>query len=174
MGPEQRKTVLVLVDLLHRDLPALHAVTLLTICSELALMNVSVAIGALLTHVGEYRLDVALGAGHSLMHAAQRIASLVMVELGHAADRLPAAQGVAILAGNIKRAVRTTAVGIGLRLRPSGHDGDQQQQRDKQVTPHRRSQRNTALNRIRPPNTRRKKKLRRCGNHPHRCKCVCN
>lgn len=40
VGPEQREAVLVLVDLLHGDLPALHAVTLLTICAELALMDV--------------------------------------------------------------------------------------------------------------------------------------
>ena len=39
VGPEQREAVLVLVDLLHGDLPALHAVTLLTICAELALME---------------------------------------------------------------------------------------------------------------------------------------
>lgn len=140
MGSQQRKPVLVLVDLLYRNLPTLHAVTLLTICSELALMNVSMAVGTLLTHVREYRFDVALRAGHSLMHPTQRIASLVMVELGYAADRLPTAQGVAVLAGNIKRAVRTTAVGVGLRLRPGGHDGDEQQERDKQDTPHRRSQ----------------------------------
>lgn len=144
VGPEQREAVLVLVDLLHGDLPALHAVTLLTICAELALMDVGVAVGALLTHVCEYRLDVALGAGHSLMHTPQWITSLVMVELGHAADRLPSAQGVAILAGNIKGAVGATGVCIGLRLSPSGQDRDQQHQRDKQVSPHRRSQRNAA------------------------------
>ena len=78
------------------------------------------------------------------MHTPQWITSLVMVELGHAADRLPSAQGVAILAGNTKGAVGATGVGIGLRLSPSGQDRDQQHQRDKQVSPHRRSQRNAA------------------------------
>ena len=127
MGSEQRKPVLMLVDLLHRNLPTLHAVTLLTIRTELALMNVSVAIRALVAHIRKYRLDVALRAGHSLMQPPQWIASLVMVELGYVADRLPSAQGMAVLAGNIKGAVRTTAVRISLRLRPSGHDGDQKQ-----------------------------------------------
>ena len=68
MRPEKGKPVLVLVDLLHRNLPTLHAVTLLTTGAELALVDVGVAVGALLTHVCEYRLDVALRAGHSLMH----------------------------------------------------------------------------------------------------------
>lgn len=140
MGPEKGKPVLVLVDLLHRNLPTFHGVTLITICAELALVDVSVAIRALVTHVGKYRLDVALRTGHSLVHSPQRIPSLVMVELRYASDRLPSAQGVAVLAGNIQRAVRTATVGIGLRLRPGGRDQDEQQKRDKQVTPHRRSQ----------------------------------
>ena len=127
VGPEQGKPVLVLVDLLHRNLPTFHAVTLLTICAELALVDVGVAVGALLSHIRENRLDVALRAGHSLMHSPQWIASLVMVELGYAADRLPSAQGVAVLARSIQGAVRTTAVGIGLRLCPSRHDGDKKQ-----------------------------------------------
>lgn len=144
MGPEQRKTILVLVDLLHGNLPAFHAVTLLTICPKLAFMNVGVTIGALVTHVGEHRLDMTLRATDPLMHATQREPGLVMVELGHVANRLPAAHGVAILARDIERAVRATGVGVGLRLPPRGQDRDQQQQRDKQVSPDRRSQRNTA------------------------------
>lgn len=144
VSPQQRKSVLVLVDLLGGNLPTFHAVTLLTIRAELAFMNVGVAIGALVTHVGEYRFDVALRAGHSLMHTSQWIASLVMVELRHVADRLPSAQGVAILARNVQGAVRAASIAIGLRLRPRRQDGDQQQERDKQPTPDRRRQRNTA------------------------------
>lgn len=100
MGPEQWKAVLVLVDLLHRDLPSLDAVTLLTICTELALVNVGVAIRALVAHVGEYGFDVTLRATDPLMHAPQGETGLVMVVLRHAANRLPSAQGVAILARN--------------------------------------------------------------------------
>ena len=126
MGPEQRKTVLVLVDLLHGNLPAFHTVTLLTICPELALVDVCVATGAVVADVGEYRSYVALRAADPLMHAPQGKPGLVMVELGYAADRLPAAQRVAILARDVERAVRATGVGVRLRLPPSGQDGDQQ------------------------------------------------
>lgn len=144
VGPQQRKPILVLVDLLGGNLPTFHAVTLLTIRTELAFMNVSVAISALVTHVGEYRFDVALCAGHSLMQAPQRIASLVMVELRHIADRLPSAQGVAVLARNIERAVGTPGVGIGLRLPHRRQNVDHQQEHEKQLTPDRRRQRKTA------------------------------
>ena len=102
VGSQQRKAVLVLVDLLDRNLPALYAVALLAIGAELALVDVGMAIGALLAHIRKYRFDVALGTGDSLMHTAQRVTGLVMVELGHVADRLPSAEGVAILAGNIQ------------------------------------------------------------------------
>jgi hypothetical protein len=84
-----------------------------------------VAIGTLVSHVGEYRFNVALRAGHSLMHTPQWIASLAMVELGYAADRLPSAQGVTILARNVQGAVRATGIGIGLRLPPRRQHGDQ-------------------------------------------------
>lgn len=101
-----------LANLLHRNLPSPHTVTLLAIRTELAFVDISVAVGALVTYVGEYRFHVALRAGYSLMQAPQGETGLVMIELGHAADRFPPAQGMAILARNVKGAVRTTGVGI--------------------------------------------------------------
>lgn len=128
MGPQQRKAVLVLVDLLRRNLPSLYAVTLLAVRSELPFVDVSMAICALAAHIGKHRFNVALGTGDLLMHPAQRVASLAMVEFGCVPDGLPPTEGVAVLARDIERAVRAAGVGVGLRLPPSGQAGDQQDQ----------------------------------------------
>ena len=43
---------------------------------------------------------------HFLVHAAQRVAGLVVVKLRNTADRLPTQRGMAVLAGNIESTVR--------------------------------------------------------------------
>ena len=48
-----------------------------------------------------------------------------MVEFRDVADRLPAAEGMAILAGDVQVAVRAASVGGGLRI--PGHAGKKQQ-----------------------------------------------
>src|SRR4051812_11285920 len=70
-------------------------------------MNIGVAILAALTNVAEDRLYMALCTGHGLMHAAQRIACLVMVELGDRTDGPPRGCGMAVLARDIQVSVRT-------------------------------------------------------------------
>ena len=67
---DQRKTILVLVDLLHRDLPALHRVALFARGAELTLVDVGVAVCALCADVGENWFDVTLSTSHPFMHAA--------------------------------------------------------------------------------------------------------
>ncbi len=96
----QWKTVLVLLDLLYRHLPSLHRMALLTRRPKLPLVNVSVAVGAFLANISEYRFGVALSAGHALVHSTQRKAGLIVVEFRDGADGLPPAHGVAVLAGN--------------------------------------------------------------------------
>ena len=125
MGPNQRKTILVLLDLLDGNLPALDAVTLLAIGAELALVNVGVTVGALGRNVGKYRLGVALSASDFLVHATKRVTGLVVVELRNAADGFPAAEGMAILAGDVQVSVRAASVGRGLRV--PGHAGKKEQ-----------------------------------------------
>lgn len=80
-------------------------------------VNVRVAVGTFVTHIGENQFGMALRAGNRLMHAAQRITGLVVIELRNAANRRPTIYGVAILAGNREGAVRAarTVVGLGLR-----------------------------------------------------------
>jgi len=113
---DQREAVQVLVDLLHRDVPSLDVVALLAVGAHLALVNVRVAIGALLADVGEHHLDMALRAVHTLVHAAQRIFRGVVIELRNGADRLPSAQRVAVLTRNTKAAMGAPRVRGRLRL----------------------------------------------------------
>lgn len=125
VGSEQREAILVLVDLLDGNLPALDGVALLAAGAELALVDVGMTIGALFSHIRKYRFDVALGTGDSLMHTTQREMGLAVVELRQVTDRLPSAEGVAILTRNIQVAVRTAGVGISLRLTAPRNDGSE-------------------------------------------------
>lgn len=97
---QQRKSVLVVADRFHRDYPAHHTVALFALRAQSPAVNVRVTIGALFPDIGEYGLGVALGAGHALVHSAQRVARGVVIEFGAVANRLPAAKGVAVLARN--------------------------------------------------------------------------
>jgi len=106
----QREPVHVLVDLLHRNLPAADGVTGLAVGTHLALVNVGVAVGALVADIGENHFGVASGASYALMHAAQGEFRQIVVELRHGADRLPSVNGVAVLAGEIQIAMRAMAV----------------------------------------------------------------
>ena len=68
-------------DILERYVPSLNGVAVLAVRAKLATMDVGMAIGAVLAHVFEDQLGMALGAGDFLMHSTQRIASLIMIEL---------------------------------------------------------------------------------------------
>jgi len=105
---QQRKAILVILYLLNGDVPALHGVALRAIRSHLPLVNVGVAILAVLPDVGENRLDVALRALHLFVHAAKGILGLAVVEFRDSADGLPAGGGVAVFTRNCKGPVRTT------------------------------------------------------------------
>src|SRR5271165_4619467 len=129
MCTKQREAILVLLDLLHSNLPSLDRVALLATRTKLALVNIGVAVGASLTYVGEDRLDVALGASYTLVHAAERVPRLAVIKLRDVADWFPCAEGVAILAGDIQRAMRTARVGVVLRLSHRGGTGGEKQQR---------------------------------------------
>ena len=101
MRAQQRESILVIANRLDRCRPALHVVALLTFRSHLAAMNVGVAVSALVTHVGENRAGVTLGAGYASMHTAQRESRAAMIELRNVADRLPTGERVAVLARNV-------------------------------------------------------------------------
>ena len=105
--PGQREPVIVLLDLLNRNLPAAHRVALLAIRSQLPLMNISVAVLTSLSDVGEHGLHVALNAGHGLVHAAQRVSRLIVIEFRNRTDRFPSGSGMTVLTRNVQISVRT-------------------------------------------------------------------
>ena len=91
-------------------MPTFDGVALRAIGTEFPSVNVRVAIGAILSHVGKHTLEMALRAGNLLVHAAQGVAGLVVVEFRDSADGAPACVGVAILTRNGQRPVRTAGV----------------------------------------------------------------
>jgi hypothetical protein len=62
------------------DIPTLDGVTAFTICAELAAMDVGVAICAVLADIFEDEAGMALSAAYFLMHTAQGISCLVVIE----------------------------------------------------------------------------------------------
>ena len=88
--------------------PALYGVTLFTARTHLTAMNVGMTIGAVGSHVREDWLGVTLGAGNSLMLAAERIFCGVVIELGNCPNGFPSHRGVAVLAREAQAAVRAS------------------------------------------------------------------
>ena len=103
MRTHQGKAILVLVDLLHRDLPSLYCMALVAGCAELALVNIGMAVGAFWPPLVNTGLVWHWVQTDPLVHAAQRKSGLAVVELRDIADRLPPAQGVTVLAGDVQR-----------------------------------------------------------------------
>ena len=100
---------------LDGNIPALNRVALRTVRAHFSLVDVGVAVLAILADVGKYRLDMALHALHFFVHAAKRVLGLIVIELRYRPDGPPTRGGMAVLAGNVQRAVRTTSA---LPLRP--------------------------------------------------------
>ena len=106
VSTQEREAVLVIAHLLHRDIPTLHGMALRAVGAHLATMDVRVAIGAILTHVGEYGFYVALGALHFFVQAAEGIFRFVVIEFRNCADGAPACRGMTVFARNVQRTVR--------------------------------------------------------------------
>jgi len=114
VSAQQRKTILVIFYLLDGDIPALNGVALRAVRAHFSLVDVGVAVLAILADVGKDWLAVALHALHLFVHAAERILGLVVIELRHRANGTPTRSVVAVLARNRKRPVLTST---GLTLR---------------------------------------------------------
>lgn len=114
---EQRKTILVILYLLHRNIPPLDGVAVGAICAHLILVHIGVAVLTILSYVREDRFHVALGALDFFMHSAQRITGLVVVKLGNRLDRPPSRSRVTVLARDGKPSMRTLSRVTALILR---------------------------------------------------------
>ncbi len=99
--PHQRKAVVVVLDRLDGNIPSIHRVALLATRAHLGTVDIGVTLGALRAHIRKYRLDVALGAHHPLVHAPQGEVGLVVIKLWYTADRLPSQRGVTIRTGQV-------------------------------------------------------------------------
>lgn len=106
MRSEKRETILVILDLLRSDLPAEDGVALGTIRAHFPPVNVGVAVLAIFANVSEDGFEVALGALHLFVHAAERVFSFAVIEFRDLANGAPARGSVAIFARNIQVAVR--------------------------------------------------------------------
>jgi hypothetical protein len=69
MRSYERESILVIANLLKRNLPTLHRVAALAAGTKLSAMDVSMAIGACLAHVLEDKTRMTLRAANLLMHA---------------------------------------------------------------------------------------------------------
>ena len=94
----QGESIVVVLDCLDVDLPALDRVAALAIGAELAAVNVCMTLGALRACLAEHQVRVALRAGDFCVHPAQRIAGRVVIELRIRPYRLPAHVSMAVLA----------------------------------------------------------------------------
>ena len=103
---DERKAVLMIFDIVDRNLPALDRMAVLAVGADLAHVNVSVTVSAVRADIREYQRCVAFRAAHVLMHSAQRVLRLVVTEFGQRADRLPACVGMAVLAVGDRGTVR--------------------------------------------------------------------
>jgi len=97
VGPQKRKAILVIFDLLDSNVPSLDRVTLRTIRAHLALMDVGVAVRTVLAHIGKDRLYMALRALHFFVQAPQRVRGFVVIELRRRPNGLPSRRRVTVL-----------------------------------------------------------------------------
>ena len=103
-----------ILHLLRGNVPTLNGVALRAVRPELAAMDVCVAIGAIFADIGENGFCVAESAGHFFMHASEWVCGFIVIEFRYGTNGPPAGCGVAIFAGNGKRAM---GIASGLILR---------------------------------------------------------
>ncbi len=108
MGAGKREAVIVILNVLDRDLPSAHGMALLAIGAKLPPVDIGVTILASVPHIIEDHLHVTLRACHGCVHTPQRIFRLVVIEFRNRANRLPSTGGMAVLARNVQIPVRAT------------------------------------------------------------------
>lgn len=131
VGANKGKAVFVVLNVLHRDVPAADRMALLAARSHLAPVDVRMAVGALSANIRKHRLAVALGARDVFVQATQRIRRLVVIEFRDSADRLPSQRSMAVLTRKVQISVRTPRLRrhIGARACPNCRQ-QRQRQRD--------------------------------------------
>lgn len=109
---QQREAIIVVLDCLDGDVPSPYRVALLAVVAELPAMDISVTFAAARTDIGEHHLGVALNTGHVLVHAAQRIPCLIVIELGQGANGFPCRRGMTVGTRHGQRRTVRAACGV--------------------------------------------------------------
>jgi hypothetical protein len=122
VGADQGESVLMFVDVVDRNLPAVGCVAEFTLRAILAAMQIGVAVLTLARDVREVQIGMAVTAAHDCVAAPQRKTRVHVSEFGLGPNRFPAACGVTILAGDFQVAMRTLRRAEWIRLLPSPHD----------------------------------------------------
>jgi hypothetical protein len=128
--PDQRKKIVVIADLLLGSEPALGDVALSAIRSELAQVNIGMAIVAIPADIGKDRFRVTLRARKFVVPAAKREFCLVVVEPRTVENRAPTGGVVAILTRKRQWAVRIWSR-VPLSERGCGHEKQRTKQNSK-------------------------------------------
>ena len=111
--PNQRETILVLIDVVDRNLPASIAVASVTLRGVPPPVDIGVAVLALVVRLGEDQVGMAIRAADFRMHPAQRKTCLAVIKLGNRSNRCPSLGRVAILARNIQGPMWTVGFLLG-------------------------------------------------------------
>jgi len=102
MSADERKSILMLIDVVNGDLPTIGIVAEFTLRAVLAAMEIRVAVLTLHRGVAEIKVLMTVAALHFRVPAAQRKFSSRMVEFEFGAQRLPALRGVTLLARDLE------------------------------------------------------------------------
>lgn len=102
MSADQRKSILMLIDVVNGNLPPIGVVAEVTLGAILAAMQIGVAVLALDGGVAEIEILVAVDALHFRVPATQRKLGFRMVEFKFGAQRLPALSAVTLLAPDLE------------------------------------------------------------------------
>ncbi len=106
MRPNQREAVLMLIDVVDRDLPSDVAMAEIALGGILSAVDIRVAVLTLIADFREHEVTVAILATNALVHSTQRETGLAMFELQNVTKRLPTLRSMAILAGYLQCTVR--------------------------------------------------------------------
>lgn len=107
MSAEERETILMVLNVLDRDTPALDRVTFLAASSKLPAMKVCMAIGALRSHTRENWIRVAGLAVEFCVCAAKRKSGFLVAEVRKTPYGLPASFRVTAFTTKLQISVRT-------------------------------------------------------------------
>jgi len=118
---DQRKTVLVLVDVVHRNGPAIGGVAQIALRAVFTPVDVSMTVLTLLTGVRENWVNMTLLACNLRMHASQRKRRLAVIELRLRTQWKPSLACVAVFTRDLDRSVRIFIGRDGARRSCRGH-----------------------------------------------------